>query len=233
MNSKTIILVAALFGALLVLPGMAAAAPAGTRYYPDDYGTIFDPTFTSYPMPASVKGIQDGAWQVWYDETPSTVDQTFDGTPYFYHLQLEDYVTGHFHVAVVIVAPDDSAHVIGASEVLASGIDTVYQGTIPMPSTWTIPAGFRLGFYVQNTADAAQPVSGTPTQKAAAKEYNAHRALNVMVATDNAAEEPPTWFETGAPYSATVPTPELGTVALMGAGLGIVGFAAVRRNRKD
>lgn len=231
--NKTMTTTAVLLGVLLILSGSAAASGTGTKYYPDDYGTIFDPAFTSYPMPASTRTIADGAWQIWYDETPTSTDQTFDSTPFGYHLQLSDYATGHFEVGVAIVMPDDSSYSIASVIVAASGSATLYEGSIPMPGSWTIPAGHRLGFFVSNLVDAAEPVAGTPAQKNAAKAYNAHRALSIEIATDDAGVEPPTWFVTGTPYSPSMPVPELSTVALMGAGMGLVGVAAVVRSRKS
>lgn len=233
--NKTFSIPAALLGVLLVLAGSAAAAPgpSGTTYYPSQEGEIIDPAYTTYPF-LGEEVLDELIQLVWVDPDASLVDQTLVGD-FAYEIHLTTYATGTFQVGAGTRAPDGTFSFAGWTFVTALGPGVLhYSGTIPT-GTFTIPAGHKLVFTVMNTADAKQvaPPGATQAEKAAVHAYNTHRTLKIEVGSDDPGVAPLTSFTTSQPYSTAVPTPELSTVALMGAGLGLVGMAAVVRSRKN
>lgn len=151
--------------------------------------------------------VADGETRTWWANEPAAIDVAFgsgDFTVYIKHGR--DCVDSWFVTIGYGTVGAGGYAVPGFASDPQSGCMAGTTSVISIPVTdFTVPEGQTLGFQVSNALDG-----GVGAKK-------------VEVVTDGSSYFQSTSMDPG------YPTPELGTVALVGAGVGVVGIAVLRR----
>lgn len=202
----------ALVAALSMVAAPAAAAGSQTWYLGGEFDLVAErgsvpPPTTDPEFPSNHVLIANGQVAIWEANEAALVDVAFGAGNFDWSLRL---ATGNFIGSYTLWIGVSNCNGLsftgyGSETVLGPGVagQFVETGTIPT-SGFTVPTGYCLALKIQNDAD----VEGKP--------------LRVMYSVADSNFTSPS-------SDPGYPTPELGTVLLLGAGLGVVATVALRR----
>ncbi|HVL47325.1 MAG TPA: hypothetical protein VM889_02080 [Candidatus Thermoplasmatota archaeon] len=208
--------------ALAVLVGSSGTAQAASQtWYLDFNGTVSSEAIRGSPPEQWQTSIADGGLYYWFEPNANTANVNLADDLWTYSLRLVTHATGSFklHVGKGAVANGEAVPASFQSfhevTVATFGTATLYTGSLVHNASagdFWIHQGEHLMFALENVPDGDQ----------GSKQANQRRT--VIVQTGDEAS----WFASPA-SDPGIPTPELPTVLLMAAGVGLFAFVALRR----
>lgn len=201
--------------ALLAASGAAQGSSVQTFFLAANSDMNFITTET--PPISGPQDIKDGQALWFFAEYPAGSAQSFGTGTFHYQIALSNFPTGTFKVGVGFGdGTPTSSQMIFSENITFNPGQNYYVGHIPV-TAFTVPAGKFFTFVVENNKD----FDPSPSARPGASVPNSKMSLLVDM---NSKFTPPV---NSTPY----PTPELGTLALAGAGVGLVAVAAIARRK--
>lgn len=198
---------------MLAVAGSAAASPGGTTYYLTDNDALSIELTASSGGPTVVKDGQAAHFYSLYAATSNTV--IYAGM-YDYTVELTNVLPAGTTFRVGFGLGDgtpEGTFIYWSENVIADGTSLDFVGAIDIPLDTMLLAGEFISFSIDNLRDPnpSNPAKSVPGS-----------SMSVMTSGES-------FFVVPDGVPSPVPTPELGSIVLAGAGLGLVAVVALRR----
>lgn len=210
--NRTLLPMTLLAAALLVVGASGSAVAASQTFFLGEGEALY----LDHTVPADgLVEVKDGQAGWFFSIYPAAADFNFGSDPFAFTVVLSAAPAAGTTFRVGVGHGDGeaiSSDMIYSTTLVSDGVATTFVGTIDPVGDFEVFAGEYMAFVVDNVKDPIGPGSSKSVPNS---------RFFVSMGGDSFINTPDA--------SPTYPTPELGTIALAGAGLGLVAIVAIRR----